>query len=434
MSRWAVLPLPIWSRVEFGAANQLSMTQLSSSSPHSYTCPRVARACRGLARRLLTGLCIAALLLGATVPRAAAESTQEKVDKLRRQIDEAAEKETAELQAVEESDKRLNEANKLVDELETQVAQARKRVAEAEAELEAATVRLKDAETKLAEAEASLKAVRDRVNRRAVQLYKHGRLNDTTAFFESGSLQEAEITLKYQSRLNERDNAEASALGAAVHDAEEKREELEVARSNVEAKRDQLAQEKERLEQSLADQTAVRDAIAAEVANHKKLLEKIQSDRGKWEQALAELEGQSRRIGGLALSRGSGKGKLGWPVTGPVVSAFGMRMHPILGYARMHAGIDIDAPSGAAIGAAASGTVVSAGWSGGYGNLVVIDHGDGLSTAYAHQSRLAVSSGQYVTKGQTIGYVGSTGLSTGPHLHFETRVNGVVVDPMPYFV
>ena len=98
----------------------------------------------------------------------------------------------------------------------------------------------------------------------------------------------------------------------------------------------------------------------------------------------------------------------------------------------MHEGIDIGVPAGTPIHAAASGRVVYSGWMGGYGNLVAIDHGRGLSTAYGHQSSVAVSNGQIVTQGQVIGYVGCTGLCTGSHLHFEVRVNGTAVDPMRF--
>jgi murein DD-endopeptidase MepM/ murein hydrolase activator NlpD len=115
-----------------------------------------------------------------------------------------------------------------------------------------------------------------------------------------------------------------------------------------------------------------------------------------------------------------------WPVGGAVTSPFGWR------WGRMHEGIDIGVGFGTPIQAAGPGTVIYCGWEGGYGNLVVIDHGGGLATAYAHQSSIAVSCGQQVAQGQTIGYVGSTGHSTGPHLHFEVRINGSPVDPLGY--
>ena len=113
-----------------------------------------------------------------------------------------------------------------------------------------------------------------------------------------------------------------------------------------------------------------------------------------------------------------------WPVSGPVVSGFGMR------WGRMHEGIDIAAPTGTPIRAAGSGSVIYSGWMGGYGNLVIVDHGGGLATAYAHLSSFAA--GGYVAQGQTIGYVGCTGHCFGPHLHFEVRVNGSPVDPLGY--
>ncbi len=118
------------------------------------------------------------------------------------------------------------------------------------------------------------------------------------------------------------------------------------------------------------------------------------------------------------------------PVAGRITSNFGMRFHPVLGYSRLHAGVDFGSAYGSAIYAVADGTVSFAGWHGGHGNYVRLEHGGGLSTAYGHMSRFAASPGQLVRQGQVIGYVGSTGLSTGPHLHYETYMGGRPVDPM----
>jgi len=118
------------------------------------------------------------------------------------------------------------------------------------------------------------------------------------------------------------------------------------------------------------------------------------------------------------------------PVKGRVTSGFGSRFHPILGYVRMHAGLDLAAAYGSPIVAAADGRVVSAGWSGGYGNLVRIAHAGGIQTMYGHMSRIVAASGTMVRQGQLIGYVGSTGLSTGPHLHYEVLKGGRPVNPL----
>jgi murein DD-endopeptidase MepM/ murein hydrolase activator NlpD len=120
------------------------------------------------------------------------------------------------------------------------------------------------------------------------------------------------------------------------------------------------------------------------------------------------------------------------PVPGAITSGFGYRMHPIFHVRKLHTGVDMHAGMGESIKAAAAGTVVFAGWRGGYGKCVIIDHGGGLATLYAHQSEILVSVGQVVKRGVVIGKVGSTGYSTGPHLHFEVRVNGTPVDPVGY--
>lgn len=126
-------------------------------------------------------------------------------------------------------------------------------------------------------------------------------------------------------------------------------------------------------------------------------------------------------------------GELYWPLPGHhrITSPFGYRMHPILKYRKLHTGVDIGAPNGTPVVSAASGTVIASRFMGGYGNCIMIDHG-GKVTVYAHLSSRAVSPGQTVSAGQTIGYVGSTGMSTGAHLHFEVRINGAVQNPLNY--
>ncbi|MDI7249828.1 MAG: peptidoglycan DD-metalloendopeptidase family protein [Bacillota bacterium] len=214
---------------------------------------------------------------------------------------------------------------------------------------------------------------------------------------------------------------------------------------SVQQLRDQVAAQKARLEElqarleDLHARTQEKEAtVRAQTATRQKLLVTIQNQAEEYERALDELEALSRQlekeIAAIQAQYGLGKRDLRMvqPVQGRLTSRFGNRFHPIIRKWRMHTGIDIGAPAGRSIVAAEAGRVMTAGWLGGYGKAVTIDHGGGISTLYAHMSEILVSAGQMVTKGQVIGKVGDTGLATGPHLHFEVRVNGKPVDPLQW--
>jgi murein DD-endopeptidase MepM/ murein hydrolase activator NlpD len=201
--------------------------------------------------------------------------------------------------------------------------------------------------------------------------------------------------------------AAVSVITARTEEAREVRDELAASRDTLLAAR--------RLKQSAL--VGARETRAEYLAEVEALA--AQSD------ALAAAIRDAQAGGSTGSGAPSAAGFI-WPVNGPVVSGFGMR------WGRMHEGIDIAAGIGTPIWAAATGTVIHAGWLGGYGNLVVLDHGNGLATAYAHASTILVAVGQQVSQGETISLVGSTGNSSGPHLHFEVRVNGSAVDPLLY--
>jgi murein DD-endopeptidase MepM/ murein hydrolase activator NlpD len=210
-------------------------------------------------------------------------------------------------------------------------------------------------------------------------------------------------------------------------------------RDRTAALREQLEAEHERV-RTVMQETEERQAVLARQVEQKRaILRRIMRERQVAEQAVRELEEDSAELealiqrlqgAGVALGRRAMAGFV-LPLRGPFTSRFGSRIHPLFGRRHFHTGLDIAAPRGTPVRAAMSGVVLFAGWYGGYGKLVVLDHGQGLSTLYGHLSVISVAVGQRVASQQVIGLVGSTGYSTGPHLHYEVRQNGRPVDPLP---
>jgi murein DD-endopeptidase MepM/ murein hydrolase activator NlpD len=222
---------------------------------------------------------------------------------------------------------------------------------------------------------------------------------------------------------------------------EEKRAQISADKAALERDRAKVATARRERAGALKAQRAVisqKRAVLADVRSHQAKLQAIE-DRLQQESAKihALLAQQAAAAAAAApppsgISAPPGSGQLLYPANGPITSGFGYRVHPIFGATRLHTGIDIGAPYGAPVWAADDGTVAFVGTMGGYGSIVVIDHGGGLASAYGHLSAFYVGSGQHVARGSAIASVGCTGYCTGPHLHFEVRVNGTPVDPLPY--
>ncbi len=241
---------------------------------------------------------------------------------------------------------------------------------------------------------------------------------------------------EFVSRIGRQDQRIAGQVESAKRRAAEKRratehtERLAAATVSVIAAR---ADEARSVRNELASN---RDTLAAARRLKRSALATSRDTREEYLQEVEALAAQSASLAAairdaqaVAGSTGAGVPSASgfiWPMNGAVVSGYGMR------WGRLHEGIDIAASTGTPIWAAAAGTVIHAGWLGGYGNLVVVDHGNGLATAYAHASAILVGVGQQVAQGESVALVGSTGNSSGPHLHFEVRVNGVAVDPLLY--
>jgi murein DD-endopeptidase MepM/ murein hydrolase activator NlpD len=294
-------------------------------------------------------------------------------------------------------------------------------------------LRLKKLE--LAEAQAELELEQRNFAERAVLSYKSDDLDYVDVLLASSSFED----------LISRANVIHDLLGgndALVGGLEKARDEVDAEKDALARREGAVADAARVLQQKSDELAALRAAQAASQAAALAVRRQKQGALKGVNKDLAELERQEDQIlaesaaltGVINGSSGSGQGTgdLMYPVNGPITSPFGWRIHPILGYRKFHTGVDFGVGYGTPIRTADSGTVIYSTWMGGYGNVIIVDHGNGLSTLYAHQSSLAVGSGARVTRGQTVGYVGSTGFSTGPHLHFEVRVNGNPVDPMGY--
>jgi murein DD-endopeptidase MepM/ murein hydrolase activator NlpD len=278
------------------------------------------------------------------------------------------------------------------------------------------------------------KAAVKRLDKRVVAIYVGGQPTLLEFVFGSASIDDVLDKVDYMGRIARADRRIAVEVATAKREVQE-------ARKRTNQVRRQVGSAAQVITARAAQVRETRDALVSAtnslaVSKQRKVVALSELSAAAREEAeeidgllatSAQLASQIRAAQGASSSTAapSASGFV-WPVSGPMTSPFGWR------WGRMHEGIDIGVASGTPIRAAASGSVIWCGWNGGYGNLVVIDHGGGIATAYAHQSSIAVSCGQSVSQGQVIGYIGSTGHSTGPHLHFEVRVNGGGVDPLGY--
>ena len=272
----------------------------------------------------------------------------------------------------------------------------------------------------------------DALNRRLVAIYESEDVTTVDVLISAGSISDMIDQLDYLRDLGKQDlhiSTEVNRAKVRMRDerartAKTKRR-VETITRTIAVRTAQTRTVRDRLIANRQGLSAAKTSKAAALLSVRKEKSAFLREVAGLEAASNALSAQLQATGSSSYDSTPSSSGLVWPVSGPVVSGFGMR------WGRLHAGIDIGAGYGTPIHAAASGTVISAGWMGGYGNLVVIDHGGGLATAYAHQSSMAVGGGS-VSQGQVIGYVGCTGHCFGPHLHFEVRINGSPVDPLGY--
>jgi murein DD-endopeptidase MepM/ murein hydrolase activator NlpD len=382
------------------------------------------------------------LLLWAVLPMVSSGATpqeiQRQIDKKRGQIQWHKGRERVLSTDIAAFSKRINTLQGDITTLQTRQVRLEADLAAKRAELERIQAELRRERLRLARLRARLAEARVALSNRMVELYKADKPDIVTVVLNAKGFQDLLERTDFMERVSEQDSriiarvrvARAEAIATARHlDALDKRARevaraIEGQRNEVVRVKTQLVDRQDRWRQARTGKQTVlasTQATRAELEDH---VDALQADQARIAAQLAKsAAGNASPVAGPVRPGSSG---LIWPASGPVSSGFGYR------WGRLHAGIDIPLAEGTPLRAAASGRVIIAGWVGGYGNYTCIQHAGALSTCYGHQSRLGTSVGASVGQGQVIGYSGNTGHSTGPHLHFEVRINGQPVDPMGY--
>lgn len=346
---------------------------------------------------------------------------QTQQQELQNQINNA----TGELEGVqEELSENLRQVQKLDEKIQT-----------SQTELDELNTKITELQTSLDEVGEKLKVAEERYNRQKEILEVR-----LVAMYETSDTQYLDVILSSRSisdflsnyfLITELANYDTELL----EDMKEQKDEIELAKKKLDYTQEQYAtikQNQTKTAKILENTKTVRENYIAKLSDQEK---ELQAQIDECNSKFAEVNAEILSLALQGIDTKYIGGELAWPIPGytRITSKFGMRYHPILHYTKLHTGVDVSAPTGANFVAANDGIVVKAGYNGAYGNMVIIDHGGGVSTLYAHGSEIMVQVGQTVKRGETVVLkVGSTGYSTGPHAHFEVRLNGVVTDPLPY--
>jgi murein DD-endopeptidase MepM/ murein hydrolase activator NlpD len=357
-----------------------------------------------------------------------AQSLEEELEQIQQERKETQEK----IEEVKKTEKQyINEVNQVEQQLLgalSELDDLNNKLAEAKSEVDKATIELVLKEEELKRIEDELKEKVRILNDRVAAIYKNGSGNVLEILLKAEDFLDFISKLKLMNLFAEQDTQNVLSV------KEERDATIGIKKSIIDLREEQKKY-KDKVEKLVAQAEQKANEIEGIYDEKKNLLSRATANKNALIQMEKQFEIQEAEITRILESYKYGSapsGKFAWPVVGMISSGFGYRIHPILGIRRFHSGIDIVAPYGTLVKAADGGQVVQAGYSGGYGYSVMLYHGGGFATWYAHLSSINVSMGQFVQRGQVIGLVGSTGLATGPHLHFEVRINGVPQNPLAY--
>ncbi len=335
----------------------------------------------------------------------------------------------------------LNEANGELEEVQSNLSENLQQIEKLDKKIESSETQLEEQESKITKLKDSINNIETELNEVTQKYDKQKELfqQRLVAVYEAGETQYLDILLKSRTlsdflssyyiitELAEVDNNLISEL-------ETKKKTIDLSKKKIENEKEELAviiENQTRVARTLQNTKKMRESFIEKLSEEEKQLQtKIDEINTQYD----ELNKQILALAQQGIDTQYIGGELAWPVPGytRITSKYAMRVHPITGQYKLHTGIDISAPMGANFIAANDGIVIKAGMNTAYGNMVIIDHGGGISTLYAHGSEILVEVGQTVKRGDAILKVGSTGYSTGPHAHFEVRINGETTNPLPY--
>lgn len=365
---------------------------------------------------------VALLIVVLTVPVVEAASLQQTERRLQQILTQLVEQRRR-LRLVRRREQRLLGELEGIDRTKEQAEQKLTDLAEESRQTE---VRAREVSIQLAQTEQRMRERRVRLGGRLREIYKYGRTGYVEVLLGADDFASFVTRWDFIATIV---RADTETIDAYAADA-----------ARYQQLQGTLAQDRVYLQVLAAQAAARRREIATQAQAKRAMLARVQTERTAYERVVRELQRNSRDLEVLirraqappprtSVAEARSPFAFLWPARGAFTSGFGFRRHPIFGIWHLHTGVDIAALWGAPVLAAADGRIIYAGWFGGYGKIVIIDHGQGMSTLYGHLSQLLVSAGDMVHRGQPVGRIGSTGYSTGPHLHFEIRVNGRPVNP-----
>jgi murein DD-endopeptidase MepM/ murein hydrolase activator NlpD len=378
-------------------------------------------------RIAFTAICLLVLATSAS-----AQPSGDKLSNLQRKVDQATRREGVLTSSITSMNGRIHSLRSSVANAQATLAQLEVEINTHEQRLNKVRATYHEQQQLLDLAQRQFAYAQRQLSQRLVAVYESDQPDTVAVMLASKSIADAIDRLEYLEAISAHDRHVAEQAVRVKHRWTAIRNRTHRLLVRIDTETHTVVLKASRVLATRDNLSSTRARLRNERQTKQKTLASVRESKASWLADIAALQAGSANIAARLRSGGSHSSAtpsaagLIWPVQGVLTSPYGMR------WGRMHEGIDIGAAQGTPIYAAASGTVNYAGWEGGYGNLTVIDHGNGLATAYGHQSQLAVSSGQTVSRGQVIGYVGSTGHSTGPHLHFEVRVNGAPNDPLSY--